>query len=297
MVTNGSVLGSLSGRRRAGAQDCFGTSDHACWAYRSTAERGQAAAEWLADGLQRGQRGVYVADDTVDDLVIELAGVPDRDARIRRGELVVYTISDLYDLSRPIDAAAQLSAYAAAVDQAFADGFDGLRVAADITALVAEPARRPAHLRWEQVADRYISGHPLAPLCLYDAWQVDEPDAIARCHPLQGPTAAPCALYGVSDASGALVGELDSLDDTYLVELLTGQPESDYAVDVSGVTFIDAGSTWVLHKHVLDRRSSGHPVALTDPSPILQRMWTLCGFDPSLLDGPRADASPEEPLR
>src|SRR3954452_6264574 len=146
----------------------FGSSDHACWAYRTDADRAAAATAWLADGLALGQRAMYVADAAEDVLTAELADLPGRDAAIADGALVVANVRRLYDLAAPIDAQRQLAAYSAVVDQALADGFAGVRVAVDVTALISDVDRRQAHLRWEHVADRYTSGHPLAPLCLYD---------------------------------------------------------------------------------------------------------------------------------
>jgi hypothetical protein len=70
----------------------------------------------------------------------------------------------VYDVSPPIDATTQLAVYSAAVGDAIADGFAGIRVAADITPLVADPARRDAHLIWEQLADRYMTEQPSRPV-------------------------------------------------------------------------------------------------------------------------------------
>ena len=132
----------------------YGASDHASFGYRTDDERVQVAAAWLADGLRAGQRTLYVAEAPAHELANELAGHPVLAAAMRAGTLLVHTIADLYDLSAPIDAAAQVAGYDATVELALRDGFDGVRVAADITPLVLDPARRDAHLRWEHVADR-----------------------------------------------------------------------------------------------------------------------------------------------
>jgi anti-anti-sigma regulatory factor len=283
MLSADTILGELSGRTRPGGDaDGFGPSDHVCWPYPSDQERARAATAWLSDGLRRGQRGVYVGDDSVDNLVAQLDALPGLDDKLAGGEVLVFAMSDLYDLSAPIDADVQLSAYAGAVEQALADGFHGLRVAADITRLVIDPTRRPAHVHWEQVADRYISENPLAPLCMYDSRRITGLEAIAHCHPLQGAAAA-CGFYAMGSDSAALAGAIDIANQHVLVELLSAQPRSDRAVDVADLEFIDGRAAWLLHEHLLERRASGHTLTLTGANPTLQRIWGVCGFDPALL--------------
>lgn len=53
-----------------------------------------------------------------------------------------------------------------------------------------------AHVHWEQVADRYTTSHPLAPLCRVDRRRVQGIDAVVSAHPLQGPERTVFALYG-----------------------------------------------------------------------------------------------------
>jgi anti-anti-sigma regulatory factor len=283
-VTRPGTLGTLTGYGRRGrAADRFGSSDHACWGYSSGIERARAASEWLLDGLRQGQRGLYVGNGAVDHLIEELADLPSRDAFLRDGSLVVASLSEFCDISAPVDAYAQLAVYDRAVQQAVDDGFAGVRAAADITALVTDPERRPAHVHWEQVADRYITDHPLAPLCLYDAGRVVDVDAIVDCHPLQGPGRAPFALYGARTEAGALAGELDLYGHRSLDHALAGIPCTDRALDVSRLSFIDGHSADLLHSHLVARRDAGQRIVLSGASPTLQRIWSICRFDASVL--------------
>jgi anti-anti-sigma regulatory factor len=285
MLNSAPVLTALTGdSRSAPDQTGFGPYSHACWCYATDAERARAACEWLADGLRQGYRAAYVADAPVDDLIAELADVPNRDEALRRGELVVFSMSDLYDLCAPIDAQAQLAVYAGAVEQALADCFRGLRVAADISTLVEDPARLSAHTHWEQLADRYISQHPLAPLCLYDTRRVADIEAIVGAHPMQGPTAAPFSLYAAQPHGAALTGEIDLAGHDALRDLLAGQPDSDRVIDTSELMFLDGRAAWLLHAHLVDRRVAGNPLVLSNPSDMLRRVWSVSGFDSGYLD-------------
>jgi anti-anti-sigma regulatory factor len=285
MLSNAPVLAALTGdARSAPDQTGFGPYAHGCWAYATDAERARAACEWLIDGLRQGYRAVYVADAPVDDLIAELADVPDRDDALRSGALVVFSMSDLYDLSAPIDAQAQLAVYAGAVEQALRDGLRGVRVAADISALIEDPARRPAHTHWEQFADRYISQHPLAPLCLYDTRRVADIEAIVGAHPMQGPVPAPCSLYAAQPHGAALTGEIDLAGHDALRDLLAGQPDSDRVIDTSDLMFLDGRAAWLLHAHLVDRHAAGNPIVLSNPPELLRRVWSVSGFDAGYLD-------------
>lgn len=263
----------------------FGLSDHACWAYGTDGERAAAAAAWIADGLALGQRAMYIADVSPEVLAEELADVPARDEAIARGALVIAESRSMYDLSTPIDATAQLAVYSAAVEHAIADGFAGIRVAADITPLVDDPTRRRTYLHWEQLADRYMTEQPLAPLCLYDRRKIDDLRAVEHIHPLTGPDALPFSLYATGASRSALAGEVDSLIAEPLSEALSTLPDGDDTIDASALRFVDAHGAWVLQQALERRRAAGRPLALHDAPPLVRRVWAVCGFDSTLLVG------------
>jgi anti-anti-sigma factor len=265
--------------RLAGA----GLSDHACWAYYSAAGRAAAAVAWLADGLRLGQRALYIADLPAAALAAELADLPGSAAALDRGALVLRPTADVYGPSARAGAQACLGAYAEVVDQAIADGFAGARVAADITPLIADPGWHSDYLLWEQVADRYMTDHPLAPVCLYDARQVSGIDAIICAHPLRGPSAPPFSLHGAGPTQAALAGEVDGSLAPVLAELLARQPVTDEVLDLSELSFLDVRCARVLHRDLARRREAGQQMALAGASPAFGRLWDACGYDRSLL--------------
>jgi anti-anti-sigma factor len=270
--------------RRHGAFEPAGPADahdHASWGYRTAAERAAAVCGWLGAGLAAGFRGLYVADADPDQLLSELAAIPDADGAVARGALVVMPSSAAYDLSGPIDPVAQLAMYAGATDQALADGYAGLRVAADITALVLDTSRRASHLGWEQYADRYIATHPLAPLCLYDKTRVHGVEAIACVHALQGP-ARPAVAVFAADGARRVQGEIDSYLAPMIADVLREIPDEEMVLDLRGVEFIDARSAWTLHRVLARMRDAGRPLRLVGTSPALELVWTTCGFDETL---------------
>jgi hypothetical protein len=256
-----------------------GASDHASWGFGSDEARAATVTHWLAVGLALGQRAFYVGEATADDLLHDLEELDGRDELLERGALVLMTYSDVYDMSAPIDADAQLAAYDAVLQQALSDGYGGLCVAADITPLVEDPTRRTAHVHWEQVADRYITENPVSPVCIYDTRRVDGLDAISCVHPVQHPVEEPFTLHAVSKRRAALRGEVDGCVADVLEQVLQTMPPTD-EIDVAGLRFIDGHGAWSLHEALHQR---GDSVVLRNPPAQLRRVWRLCGLDPAPL--------------
>ena len=264
--------------RRHGCIDSpegLGVCDHVCWAYESDDELREVALEWLDDGWWLSQRMVYTADKPRAELMADIAPIGDVEDMIATGQLIVAPTSELYDVSTPLDAQRQLAVYAAAVDDARAAGFDGMRVVADITSLITDPSRRPAHVRWEHAADRWMSqGNPLAALCAYDRRIVDGPDVhdICAVHPLVNHNGVnvPFHLYGAGETL-ALDGEVDAFGAQRLERLLAAAVPADGAlVDLGEIDFIDHNAALALARHARDTGS-----AIAGAPSHLRRVWDV----------------------
>ena len=247
--------------------------------------RGAAAVvvRWLGDGLRIGQRAMYVGEGPTERLIGELADLPEALTALESGALVLQSTEEIYDLSAPIDAAAQLATADALVTHAVAEGYHGLRVAADITPLVVDEARRDAHLRWEQIADRYMTTHPLAPVCMYDTRRVSGIEAIACAHPLRGPAEPLFGLYAGGPWRAVLQGEIDACSSEVFADVLRELPSTDCVIDLTRLSFIDARSAWLLQDELVRRRSVGQQIRLAEAPEMLQQIWRICDFDRSLL--------------
>jgi diguanylate cyclase len=138
---------------------------HLCQPYVDRAEFVAAAVEFLAEGLLRGERLLYVAE-VVD--AGDLAPLGDVEALLRAGVLATHATRELYAPGASIDPGTQVATYRRLTAEAVADGFAGLRVVADATALVAGTEDRAAFLRYEQLVDEVMRTSPLHALCGYD---------------------------------------------------------------------------------------------------------------------------------
>ena len=148
---------------------------------------------------------------------------------------IVTAAGGLGQLGRPTDADDLLDVCAAATDQALAEGFTGLRVAADVTELAIDPT---SHCRWESVADRFMSEQPLSALCCYDRRRLAPEVLRDLCcvHPAANES-VPFRIYAT--ANGLLLeGEIDYFSSDALERVLPLTP-ADRALDLSGAGFID----------------------------------------------------------
>jgi anti-anti-sigma regulatory factor len=232
----------------------LGHDGHACWGFDERQEFIDAALEFLTDGLRLGQRLAYVGSEPVAEQRERLDPLGDVGGLIDRGALQLFELSDLYRLGEPVDTETQMAAYLAATDAAMADGYSGLRVAAQATGLVAEPETWDAHVRWESAADRILSRRSLSAFCGYERAALPPQllADLAAIHPAANGCAgsAPFHLFG-EDGSIALTGEVDSFSSETLNRALgfACDGSEPVSLDLGQLEFIDHRGLEVLATH------------------------------------------------
>ncbi|GAA1300951.1 MEDS domain-containing protein [Saccharothrix xinjiangensis] len=229
----------------------LGLHDHICWPYDDPAEFRRRAVEFLADGLALGQRCWYVSEGPTEEL---LSHVAELGAALDSGALRVVSIDDTYGDGGAVTPAEQVATYAAATRAALADGFSGLRVAAEATPMVRGDEALDAFCRYEHLVDRYMAGEPFAAMCAYDRTELPASaiGQLACLHPASGTGGSPFRLYAVPHARVALDGELDleSRDDFTRAldraDLRAGG--GPVVVDGSSLEFIDHHALFALSR-------------------------------------------------
>ncbi|MGY1711867.1 MEDS domain-containing protein [Geodermatophilus sp. SYSU D00758] len=156
-------------RRRLDAPTDLRPGDHVCWTFSGAAGLAAAVLPYLDEGRRLGEQLLLVGSSrpVLDDVVSTL---PEREALLADGRLLVRTTDEAYEAARGPDPAAQVEVYRREAERALARGRTGLRVAADATDLAGggAAARRRWH-RYERLADELMDVVPMTALCLYDA--------------------------------------------------------------------------------------------------------------------------------
>lgn len=234
-------------RSVGGAQHArgMGVQDHLSWPYEQRPDFLRTVREFLAEGLALGLRCVYLADSPREQLEADMVGIPDLDAALEGGALSLTDLSELYPEGGLVDPTETLATYRAAVEDALAQGYAGLRVAADSTPLVRTPEQLDAFAAWEHVADRYMTRHPLSALCGFDREQLPASAtvALACLHPAARAGMTPFYVYSPENGADlALAGEIDIVgtDDFRTCLDRTGlELTRELVVDGSWLDFID----------------------------------------------------------
>ena len=205
--------------------------DHVGWVFSGQAEFDALAGPFLAEGADRGERLIYVAADPG----------PAAEARLRCAlgpdAVQVASIAEVYGASGIVDAAAQRATFAAALAEAVAEGYTGIRVAADNTPMVTDDQRMAAWVRWEIIADRFMSENPVTGLCAFDGNKVDVNRLrhLATLHPLF-PADRPVPQFRLfaDDGNLCVEGRIDSFAVTELPAYLDIlPPKTGVLIDLS----------------------------------------------------------------
>ena len=227
----------------------LGIHGHACWTYDDETDFLRGAAEFLADGVRLGQRLMFVGPSA-----------PPADL-VRDFDLEAATLDEIY-VSRDPDYL--LGLYGAATNRALADGFTGLRIAAEVTSLPSDPA---LHARWEAIVDRFMATRPMAALCCYDRRRLS-PDVVTdlcAVHPAAN-GGAPFHVYSEPEHL-AMDGQVDYFTAAALKRALAAAGDGR-PLDLSAVAFADHHALRVLAE-------SGLPVRGISPS--MRRLCELTG--------------------
>jgi anti-anti-sigma regulatory factor len=258
----------------------LGLHGHGCWIYADDGEFRAGALAFLEDGVELGQRLVYVAAGSVQKLRGDLEGLPDLDDLLGDGRLRIMPLENVYAVGSALDPMEQLTMYSTLTSAALVDGYAGLRVVGEVTPLVLDPALWKSHTRWEAVADRYMAKNPMAALCCYDRRALpDEILADLACvHRSSNgpPSIAPFRLFAGREGL-CLAGEVDCFSSEDLRRLLrvATPPAGDLVLELDELEFIDHHGLMALEEHARTLASEGRAVHLRGAPPSFDRLSDL----------------------
>jgi anti-anti-sigma regulatory factor len=229
----------------------------------------------------------YAGSGGAEDSRTDLAGLPDLERRLADGSVRVLSLQDVYGDDGPVDPDRVVGLYAAATEQALADGFRGLRVAADGTELARSPAHLDALARYEFLADRYMAGHPMSALCGYRLDLGHETvNELASLHATGSSGGTDFTLFGCADGAIGLGGQYDPTSVPVLGRLLAriraGVDDGTVVIDMADVEYVDHRLLRTLSSHA---RAHGLALSLRSAPPFTARLVELLAAgDPPLAE-------------
>lgn len=205
--------------------------DHMGWVFAGASEFAALAPAYLTEGAALGERVMYVAEDPDPRDLSQLADVVDP------GALRIASVADVYGSRGTVDPPRQLATFLGEVASATADGYTGLRVAADNTSLIRDEKRLEAWIQWEIMADHAIADQPLTALCAFSKDRVETGTLrqLATLHPLSSASGPVPPFRLFSDGQALHIeGRVDSYAITQLWLALETLPErADVVVDLA----------------------------------------------------------------
>jgi hypothetical protein len=143
--------------------------DHICTLYRSPEEQLRAAIEYIREGLERGERCLYICvehDVATFRRALNVAGI-DVLFEEARGAFVLRTKHDGHLKGGAFDPNAMIAMLEDAVQDALDDGFNGLCVGGDMTWLLDEAPGSEKIAEYEAALNHFFHSHRALGLCQY----------------------------------------------------------------------------------------------------------------------------------
>lgn len=247
--------------------------DHVAWWGRGPDEMDRVTVGALATAAALHERMLFVADDPAPG---RLAGLPDLEAMIARGDLELVPVRDVYEDAERFDPARQRRLFEGVLEDALVRGYSGLRVVADNTPFLrGSDAAFSSWLEWEYLADRLQAEHPVAGVCFFDVSgvQADRLADLAAVHPLlpSGSEQPPFRLFS-DDGVLRVVGSLEALFADRMERALAALPgDRPLVVDLSTADFVDHRALLTLNHAA----SPGQTIVVRGARPVTRRVWDL----------------------
>lgn len=253
--------------------------DHVAWCGDGVETLADLAASAFSGAAERGESMLLVSDHVED---LQRSGWAGFTELVRSGALTISTVADAYGaLCEP---ATQRAAFEEVLTRALGEGYSGLCVVADNSALARGSEEDfAAWLAWEAMADDLQAHLPITGICYFDRSQVtgDRLEHLATLHPvLCREMGAPRFSLFVDGDAVRVLGVLDTFGTDQLRRILMSASRlSEFPLDVSATDFIDHRALLTLEQVA----RAGRPVRLRGASAVVHKLWALLGVaEPAL---------------
>jgi anti-anti-sigma regulatory factor len=236
--------------------------DHAVFCFTTPEERAQVIGPFLHDGLDAGEKIIYIGDAGHRHLP-GLRHRQDTDHAAATGQLQVISQTAACRTGNRFDPERMRTVLTREITAAMGHGYQAIRITAEMSWVLSSPDGLARILQCEADFEEAIGhGLPLTAICQLNRnrCRVDQLSALTNAHPIQV-TANPEYDDGVlriirshSPDGLRLIGELDAArHDPFLAALTSlGQTKTGIHLDFTHVRFLDLGTLSLLVRHATD---------------------------------------------
>jgi len=258
----------------------FGLQDHLCWVHGDGRDYRPRLTEFFGEGLERGLQVAYLGAGEIEELREHLDRFVGIGPLLTREAVRIISFDEIYRAGEPVVPAEVMKKYAAATQEALADGYRGLRIGADVTDLVRAPEQQDAYARFEFLLERYSARHPLSALCEYRLELGDAVTQFACLHAAVPAGLTPFQVFACDDGAVGLLGEFDAAGQAAFKRALERiQPapdDSSLIFDMAAVRFMDHRSLLALDSYAQECQV---PVLVRSMPPIVRRVARVLGLE------------------
>jgi anti-anti-sigma regulatory factor len=264
--------------------------DHLCLPFSSDDEQREVLTTYIVDGLARGERVIYYADQTGPDVIgswLADSGI-ETSRMIDEGRLQIRPMGNhVFDGRFEPDVV--ITTLSGEMRQARDAGYPGLRVSGEMTYELRPVADERALIEFERRLSRVFHSRELAAICQYDQRLFDEASVagVIACHaevvqidPLHDdrrlriiPTYAPRGIRIVGVVDVLTVGAL-----TTTLHLATRWPEQNLHLNLAELEFIDVAGVRAIVRTAASLEP-GRCLIIEQLAPGLRKVFEIVGWD------------------
>jgi len=265
--------------------------DHLCLPFSSDEEQREVLTAYILDGLSRGERVIYYADQTAPDVIgswLADSGV-DTCRMVDEGRLEIRSIGSNYLFGGRFEPDIVITTLWVEVRQARDAGYPGLRISGEMTSELRPVADEKQLREYENRLSRVFDSRELAAICQYDErlFERSALNGLIACHPRVVqidplhddrrlriiPTYGPRGLRIAGAVDVLTVGAF-----TTTLRLAARWPESDIQLDLSDLEFIDVAGVRAIVR-AAGGLEPGRTLTVKCLAPGLRKVFGVVGWD------------------
>jgi anti-anti-sigma factor len=265
--------------------------DHLCLPFASDDEQREVLTTYIADGLTRGERVIYYADQTAPDVIrswLVDSGV-ETSRMVDEGRLAIRPVDNNYLFGGRFEPDIVITTLWVEVRRAREAGYPGLRISGEMTSELRPVADHVALRDYENRLSRVFHSRELASICQYDQRVFDAAtiSGLVECHPQVvqiDPLHDDRRLRIVAEYQPRglrIVGTIDVLTVGALttnLQLAANWPVAEIQLDLSELEFIDVAGVRAIVQ-AASRLDPGRNLVVTGLAAGLRRVFELVGWD------------------
>lgn len=144
--------------------------NHLCCLYETEEEHQAVLTPFLRQGLERGEKVLYIVDTHTGEVVLDYLRGDGLDVEpyLSSGQLVIFTSDDVYMRGGVFDPEGMIALLRAETEQALSEGYSGLRATGEMTwALQGMPGCERL-IEYEAKLNEFVPGSKCLAICQYD---------------------------------------------------------------------------------------------------------------------------------